>query len=354
MQVLGTLNPGDDGNQYQVIVTDNAGGSITSSAAILTVPGPILVVGNYRNTSANNVPYLARSMDGQSWTYPQTIITNIPTGSSVTLNAASCQGNRCITVGVGANKPVLASSSDAAVTWAYEIDNSSTWPSNLVRGTFTSSACNRSSCIAAGYYTTSSGTFPQPPRFPLLTKNLNGGSWQYQVTATGPFPANYQSSAFNQFTSTTCSSTTCLAWGEYRSNNMMYPMILTIPNSGALYYSLDYNSLALPSDFNGLNGSQGQINCSNNICVAAMSYNSTNGTDYPLVFTSNNSGQTWSLAVDSRNNFPSDFSSQGGFQTASCNGNVCGAAGSYNGSPAWIAVSTNVVTIRLRRRCNNK
>jgi hypothetical protein len=340
----GALDWAANGNQYQVIVSDNAGGHVTSGAALLTVVrSPILVVGIYRNASANYVPYLAQSIDGQNWSYPQTIITNIPAGLNfLTLNAASCHENSCITVGGGGGMPVLASSANGGASWTYEIGNPGSWPNNLVEGDFATSACNSSSCVAAGYHTTSAGPFPPPPRIPLLAQSINGGPWQYQVTSTGPFPSNYQNSNSNQFISGTCNSSTCLVLGAYQTNRLTSPMILNVTNNGTLSYSLDTSSPALPSDFNGLNGNQGQISCSDNICVAAMSYSSTNGIDYPLLFTSNDSGQTWSLAIDSSSDFPNDFINQGAFETASCNGTVCTAGGSYNGSPAWIATSTNV------------
>ena len=309
----------------------------TDSAAIAMV-----AAGSYQNTTFTSYPLLATSSDsGASWVY--TIDSSTPTLPSdfatagetgAALNSVSCSGHNCVAAGNYTSTngsviyPLLATSSDGGASWAYTLDSttSTSVPDNYSNsGTFNGVSCSGLNCVAAGSYS------PQEADpYPLIATSSNGGtSWLYTLdgTTTG-LPEDYYSTGI--FNSVSCSGLNCIAAGNYYTLSYVYPLLVKSSDGGASWVSTLYSTIPTPPTGYGSSGIFHSVSCSGLNCVAAGSYNDLSEVTYPLIATSADGGATWSYTLDAETTgLPEDYDSTGIFNSVSCSGVNCVAAGSY-------------------------
>ncbi|MFI4919073.1 MAG: hypothetical protein ACHP65_05920, partial [Legionellales bacterium] len=237
--------------------------------------------------------------------------------------------------------PLIASSKDGGNTWSYTLDSATATsvPADFNSGgSFNSVSCSGQTCVAAGSYSNGSSV-----QYPLIASSKDGGNtWSYtldSVTATS-VPANFNNGG--NFNNVSCSGLACIAAGAYSNNaGVQYPLIASSKDGGNTWtYTLDNaTATSVPADFNN-SGNFNSASCGGQVCVAAGSYSNNTGVqvEYPLIASSQDGGNTWSYTLDSTTatSVPADFnpnSSSGQFNSASCTGLACIAAGSYsNGS----------------------
>lgn len=311
--------------------------------------------GQYQSTNAGtpNYPLLATSADsGATWAYTLdgTTSPSVPGDyyNNGTINGVSCTGLNCIGAGDYQNTaagnptyPLLVSSTNGGITWAYTL-NSTTTPS--VPGDYknnavlTSISCSNPNCVAAGHYqSTAAGN----PFYPLLvTSTNNGATWTYTLdsTTTPSVPADYLNNAV--LSSISCFGTQCVAAGHYQSTtagNPTYPLLITSADSGVTWsYTLDSaTSPSVPGAYDN-GGAFSSVSCNGLICVAVGQYQNTAAGNpyYPMAAMSSDGGTTWSYSIDSTTTpaVPGDYVNNGIFNSVSCNNLYCVAAGQYQSS----------------------
>ena len=304
-----------------------------------------IAAGYYREGAPtfSSHPLLALSQNsGTTWTYPEAIsVTNFtppntnPYTDSGNFSGASCSGTTCIAVGSyfggGQLRPLLAVSQDSGTAWIYPDSITSpvltTYPFNQ-NGYFASASCSGNICIAAGGY--DDGSTGRP----LLALSQNSGAtWTYPDSITNPIfvPNTFLGGGF---TGASCSGSTCIAVGNYTDGSNGRPLLALSQDSGTTWtYPVSITEpVFIQNPFDG--GGFTSASCSGSTCIAVGQY--LDGTiARPLLAVSQNSGVTWTYPesitapVFTPNN-TNPFSQDGIFNSASCNGSTCMAAGQYN------------------------
>ena len=255
-------------------------------------------------------------------------------------NTLSCVNGQCITAGSQAADvrlyPFLAGNSNQS--WIYEISSVSSLPSGFLGGgAFVSSSCTSSTCIAGGAYQYINGQVN-----PLLAKNSNNGAWGYTIDATTnavPTPDGEEVN-FGEFKGAQCLGSYCITAGFYQTNEYGSPLLAQSTDAGLTWSYLVYHDVGGPPDIvynhSNKNGSFNSESCIGNYCIAAGSYyGGTPNGYYPVVAHITNNTVTYPV-YDSHNQpldtlaDPSGFT---GFNSTSCAGTLCLAVGRYyNGS----------------------
>ncbi|HHF7368023.1 TPA: hypothetical protein ACPSKY_003174 [Legionella bozemanae] len=308
-------------------------------------------------------PLVATSFNnGLSWLYTLSNNTaQVPGGMSEgALNSAHCVGTMCIASGAyinsaGLTYPLIASSTNGGVNWTYPVSSSPALPTGVSQAQFATSSCYGNTCIAVGGYQFGQTPFPalkQSPTplatfrlgYPLLAVSTNTGiNWSYVMPGALAAPSNGA-----LFTGASCSSKSCVASGSYSDiDGVVYPLLIITTDKGAHWsYKIAKSYPQLPSDFdinpNSRGGNFNDSSCSGYFCAAAGSYTALNASGnqiiYPLLASSSDGGTSWSYTITS-SNLPPNFNSTGAvpnpfpsghFNSASCSGMNCVAAGSYN------------------------
>lgn len=170
----------------------------------------------------------------------------------------------------------------------------------------------------------------------------NANNWTYPVGSTGTWPSDLGDNA--QFESASCSGSLCVVAGQYFSTGKQYPIVAQSINSGVTWTYPISSSTPPPDLFiaSALNGAS----CSGNLCVVAGTYeDNANANFYALLEQTTNGGTSWSIAID-RFTGPTlhNYNDDAEFTSASCSGALCIAGGQYyNGSNnfAILAQTTN-------------
>ncbi|RUR17669.1 exo-alpha-sialidase [Legionella sp. km535] len=217
-----------------------------------------IISGEYDNRK-KPWPLLAVSKDkGETWRYPSEITKSaLPphfmrgqlTGGS------SCSGTLCIATGYFSDKtaerPLLAFTNDAGETWTYPNDIISNLPPSLLSGKFNDSSCNGNTCVAVGQYSDHERTRP------LLGVTTDGGvTWTYPPEITSPvLPTPFIEGGLN---GVDCKGEVCLASGWYyymdRIRGNTYMPLLAISNNKGLTWSYSFSAVSkdvLPYPFFG-------------------------------------------------------------------------------------------------------
>ena len=266
--------------------------------------------GYYLDTNDTPYPTIIRRT-AQNTTWQQQILSS--------LDGISCTGRDCIATGFAANpttnkiEALIASSVNSGLTWTQQ-----TLP-ELAGYTFTKAigvSCTGSTCVSVGYI--SDGM--QVQSWAASTNN-NGASWSQQAL---PNLANIE---YQQLLDVSCTSSECIAVGEYDdSNGVSHPGIAITTDNGATWSQqiLDILSPFSQSYYSG-------ISCTSSYCVA-VGFNDTgtgsNHTGYPAVAITTVHGISWSqqsLTV------PSGFT-YGELTSVRCSNTTCQAAGFYQSS----------------------
>lgn len=298
--------------------------------------------GSYLNTLFNTRPLLATTSDGgTTWTYPPTIITQLPSAiaSLGAFTGARCSKLNCLASGyytrlISGNPPLayplLANSGDAGATWTYSSNVLTTLPSDFHSGTFSTLPwCSGNNCIVAGNYL-SSTTQPET-QFPLIAHSNDGGStWNYPATVVSNLPPDFSAEGF--FFNNTCVRQDCVAVGQYQSTPLkkFIPLLANSHDGGATWTYPDTIRTNLPSDFDQA-GVFNFASCNLTSCVAVGTYstNIVNLPHRPLIAVTHDGGSTWTYPQSVFTNLPRDFVSVTELNYVSCNANRCVAVGQY-------------------------
>lgn len=323
-----------------------------------TCSGPVCIAGgSYSNltTGHANDPLIAVSTDnGMTWTYPPSVITNLPADFSSLhgLNGVSCNDNLCIAAGIynsnapPISKPYLAVSTDSGGTWNYPTTVFSNVPSDFDGGGFTqqskgfpfptlnnSASCNDARCVAVGQYQSAQGIKPYLPM--LAISRRSGTVWTYFHRVPGDFDFDEGIQSDNFFNGICCQAKSCVAVGGYDATNPQanaLPLLAVSHDHGLSWsYPPSVTSLQnLPADYSqnqhGLNTGFFSVSCDGALCAAAGQY--SQGHTAPLLAVSHNDGDTWDYP---HINFPPDYQAAGFsfFNSVSCRRDLCVAAGFY-------------------------
>ncbi len=321
LYVTGTVNASDPNPRDHLFVCLGGcsvccAGTYFSLNVTASAPLPIIAAGSYAVTSTPYLyPLLATSTDaGATWAY--TIDSRTPAlpaeyySQSTTsgFNGASCSGLNCIAAGsyqttaIGNPAyPLLASSTNGGVTWAYTIDRDTTpsVPTDYTStGSFRAASCAGLNCIVVGSYET---TGASNPLYPLAASSTDGGTtWVYTIdSATRGLPTDYYSgvpigAANGVFATSTCNGLTCIAAGAYENQaTTIFPFLASSTNGGATW-TFPISSGTLPHDYSDGGIIYGVV-CTGQVCIAVGGYNTTslNNPIYPFIAKSDNYGVTW-------------------------------------------------------------
>jgi hypothetical protein len=313
-----------------------------TGSTVLTVNHFAIVSGNYTTTSAASFPILVQSSDGGvTWAYAVNSATTSvqpPNSSAFTVNGASCSGSLCLSVGNytngGATVEIYGFETLNAGT-SYQTalsDVSGILPGDYQSGTLNAASCSGTNCSAAGSY--ANGTVAQ---LPLVMQTTNSGeSYSPVVDSTSPIlPGDFNSAG--TLSNATCSSTICLASGNYSTVANQYPWLVQgVPPAAAWAYALTSTDITVVSvpDY----GSAGTLNataCNGTNCVAAGSYTMTSSIGQaPLIAQATSTGTGWAYQVNSTN-VPNDYDAVTGgnfnLTGAACATTACIAVGLYSG-----------------------
>lgn len=294
--------------------------------------------GYYTTTSSAKFPLLASSLDGgNTWYYPPTITSALPCNfKNGKFNSfGRCSGTNCIVAGEYYTKqnkrfPLLAMSHNLGQTWSYPPTIITNLPRNYDYGYFTNATSRATNFFGIGQYKSTSNKF-----LPLLGYSFDSGvTWSYPSFINTNLPFDYKNNGI--FNSIVCSDSVCVVAGQYESTlrkNYILPLITTSHDRGLTWSYLPISSSILPPHFNGLI-SVNSVGCNGNNCIIAGEYRSLKSGNprYPYLISSQDGGNNWNFPSSILNQLPADYMSSGRFYGAHCNQNICIASGEYQSS----------------------
>lgn len=231
-------------------------------------------------------------------------------------SGAAASGSNFVAAGsyyptLGDIKPLVMSSSNNGATWGASITSTTPVPpAGFLSGQINAVSCSGSVCVAVGTFTSSAA-------YPLAATSSNAGqTWSYTITATTPqLPADFFAGDDNYFSGVSCNGNICIAVGAYlkdATNN--FPLLAASSNGGQTWtYRINSTYPVLTGDTME-NGYFNTASCKGSYCMAAGAYTSTSGTSYPLIAVSSDGGVTWAYKVDAVfPALPADYSDGGVF-----------------------------------------
>ncbi|USQ13736.1 exo-alpha-sialidase [Legionella lytica] len=289
------------------------------------------IAGGSYSTGSMSVPFVGTSTGlGANWSSTYTSSTIPPDLTFGYFNNVSCGSTACIAVGSyfdsSVSYPLIATGTNQGALWTNSLTALSPLPSDYVgSGTLSDSAASGTNFVAAGsYFSTLGNTEPL-----VISSSNNGATWSASITSTTPVPpAGF---TYGQMYAVSCSGSVCVAVGYFSSINS-YPLAATSSNAGHTWsYTITDTTPQFPSDFFAGNDNYfSAVSCSGTICIAAGSYMRDSAHSFPLLAASSDGGKTWAYRINST--YPvlvGDTMDNGYFNTASCKGTYCMAAGSY-------------------------
>lgn len=313
-------------------------------------------------------PLIATSSNaGKNWSYAvdatniNQIVSDYYDFGIIGKASASCSGTHCIAVGCYdattpapyTTYPLLLSSHDGGTTWTSPVNGSNirSYVTDYTNNNFGNNSiyqganCFGETCAAAGKYLTNSSQF----YYPLVMISKDGGTnWNVAIDSNTPeLPIDYLTSAVNEvLNSVSCSGQACAAGGQYLSmSGPQYPLLAASSDGGTTWtYKISNNITTLLLDYQN-EGSFNSVSCSGLTCIAAGQYQSNDNKYYPLLITSSDGGNIWNVEIARfASNLPASYQDGGIFNSASCVGQYCIAGGQYNNGTQfypWIAVSND-------------
>lgn len=281
-------------------------GFLNGQLASVSCSGQLCIAaGQYGNPGTNH-PLLALTTDGGStWSYPaeiQNTPSNFIGGQFI---GASCSGTVCVAsaqynINAARTRPLLIVTQDSGKHWNYPDSIQKNVPIGTARSILSSPACSGKLCIAVGSFSRGNSTLPL-----LAVSNDRGSNWTYPAQIYNTVPQN---STNAEFISASCDKTLCIAAGYFNSDTQK-PMLAVSYDSGATwsYPPAVYNNL--PSDYIGNASFRFGANCKDSICTAIGHYDYGSGSSKPLLILSTDSGHTWSYPpqINSLSSLPSNF-----------------------------------------------
>lgn len=240
------------------------------------------------------------------------------------LESLSCTNHTCVAVGSFKSdsvlQPLIYTKKQASKIWSCPI--APTLPQNANGGKLSSVSCQDNICVTVGEFYDDSGA-----TFPLSYYSVDGGySWSLPITP--PSLTNKNSGILN---SVTCKNKVCLAVGNDIDN--IDSKQNTTPTKPVAFKSFDggmtwSEAIFLPI-IDPMNSTElSLVTCDASICTVVANVihreEIANGhitTTYPIVYSSQDGGATWSLPFIL--NVPEDYSSSDYPENITCNGKNC-------------------------------
>jgi hypothetical protein len=236
----------------------------------------------------------------------------------------------------GHNQAMTETSRNSGVTW------SNAQPARFAAGmqnssgsdNFNSVSCSSSTCVAAGSFMDVKGHNQAMTE----TSRNSGVTWSNAQPAR--FAAGMQnSSGSDNFNSVSCSSSTCVAAGNFTGVNFYhFAMTETSRNGGVTWANVQ--PVIFAGGFEYSPSSLVSVSCSSSTCMAVGSYTDARNNGQAMMETSSDGGVTWSNArpanyvASVRNAAPDDSS-----ESASCSSLTCVAAGVFLGVKSYIGMT---------------
>ncbi len=272
----------------------------------------------------NLLPLAYTSTDGgNTWALTPAFTTDAQ-GQGL-LQSVACVDLNCASVGLSTTgnftnlKPLGYISTNGGVTWSLPRSFSPSLPANTQAQLF-SVDCVVTTCTTVGSFYNTAASAPVIPTAPLgYVSTDSGNTW----SSTGvTFDASTPTNTF--LNSVSCVGTTCTAVGGYFNNSNL--------NQPYSFYSTNSGSTWTASPITSASGQAQEalfaVDCVGTDCVAAgASFDSNGDSQLPLVYTSDDYGQTWTIA-----SLPAllDYQIQAGLDGVTCVGsNTCIAVGNY-------------------------
>ncbi len=239
---------------------------------------------------------------------------NVPQGFCEAFFTTNCTITTCLAAGSQATDitiyPFLAQGENQ--NWAYEITSASTLPTEFTAGFFLASSCTDTTCIAGGGY---EANITMNNVVPLLTQSDAHSFWSYVIDATHQAVPDIDQVTFGAFNSNQCLNNYCIAAGYYEAANYG-SLILAQSNDMGIHwtYPIYANSSELPPDYLKHNQNKrsgfNSASCVGNHCIAAGLYfagSGNTGLYYPVLAESTiSNSNTWSYPIYSTQNQPAN------------------------------------------------
>jgi hypothetical protein len=249
------------------------------------------------------------------------------------LASVSCVALRCTVAGYFRTvahtwQAMTDTSSNGGVTWAVA------QPTNFAAGVsnpstpnsfLTALSCSGTTCVAAGYFLNAVGSYQ------AMTVNSSDVGVTWAAAQPTNFVGQPSGPPFSQFLSVSCSGLTCVAAGQFQEvGSDQQAMTATSSDGGVAWSSAQPANFASGVQSGSPDANFQSVSCSGLTCVAAGQFEDANGDAPAMTETSGDGGVTWADAQ------PAVFASgvQGvshdaSFDAVSCAGSTCVAAGSF-------------------------
>ena len=228
----------------------------------------------------------------------------------------------------GYDQAMTETSTDGGVNWS--LAQPATFAPNLQNSSpnafFNSVSCSGSSCVAAGQFKDASG------RYQAMTESSSDGGVTWGLAQPAIFAPNVQnSSPHAAFYSVSCSSSTCVAAGQFADRSGHEQAMTETSTDGGVTWGLAQPATYAPNLQSTLPYAFfDSVSCSVSSCVAAGRFADGSGHDQAMTETSTDGGVNWGLAQpvtfapNLQNSSP--FTA---FYSVSCSGSSCVAAGQF-------------------------
>lgn len=301
------------GNTWRAVNIANLPAIVEGGISQITCNDKICnAIGFYRE-SKYTLPLLLISYDsGRSWSFNANI-TNLPSSwEGGSLNSIACEEGVCIATGTSSTTqewfPLILVSHDHGKSWSYIQDINGLPNKRGNNLTVNKIQCHGESCVIAGDY-------KRKHAFLLQSQN-KGQSWTYVKE-----PPELLRSYMLSMNDLVYTNGTYIAVGEYRTQKTaMHALMLMSKDNGQTWSLID----AIAGTRARYLGELNSISCTDNVCITGGSNSrSPNNPEEETFLISRDSGQTWSKLTRMLDRISTIHHIQ-------CIGNQCLAVGNYS------------------------
>lgn len=254
------------------------------------------------------------SNQGDTHSYPESIVENLPLNEEAALNNVSCSDSVCVAIGGYRDLqknglPLIAVTKDQGKVWEYPMIKFPVYYKNAVLSHVN---CKDNVCVAVGHYDRDNKK--ALPFF--LVSHDKGSSWQISSISS---PLVIEDN--HLFKSLTCHHSTCIATGVYNLYDPSpVPLFMMSTDKGfSWFYPKDFSSMLPTKDaaYTSIN----DVSCHGVTCIAVGEYRGEEGYLHtPLLAISHDIGKTWAYKIP----WPDSY---GDLNNISCNENYCSITG---------------------------